>query len=81
MLVYVPGSGVAGGMAGIAAAIPAFRNYYSKAPPSGHFVFTGCHTKILLPATPLLLDMQRYDTSKFQNDFDILTSIPVVYCQ
>ena len=47
-------SGVAGGMAGIAAAIPAFRNFCSKAPPSGQFVFTGCHTNILFPATPLL---------------------------
>ena len=37
----------------MAAAIPAFRNFCIKVPPSGHFVFTGCHTKILLPATPL----------------------------
>ena len=36
----------------MATAIPAFRNFCSKAPPSGHFVFTGCHSKILLPATP-----------------------------
>ena len=42
-------------MAGMAAAIPAFWNFCSKAPPSGHFVFTGCHAKILLPATPLVL--------------------------
>ena len=53
MVSMVSSSGIAGGMAGMAAAIPAFRNFCSKAPPGGHFVFTGCHTKILLPATPL----------------------------
>ena len=50
-----PGSrGVAGGMAGMADAIPEFRNFCGKAPPSGQFVFTGCHTNILLLATPCL---------------------------
>ena len=43
--------GVAGG--GMAAAIPVFWNFCCEAPPSGQFVFTGCHTNILLPATPL----------------------------
>ena len=38
-------------MAGRAAAIPIFQNLCSKAPPSGHFTFTGCPTKVSLPAT------------------------------
>ena len=45
--------GEAGGMAGMAVAIPIFGNLSSKVPRSSHSVFTDCPTNISLPATSL----------------------------
>ena len=46
----------AGGMAGMATAIPILVDLCSKAPPGTNFVFSDCPTNILLPAPPWLID-------------------------
>ena len=43
----------AGGMAGMATAIPILVDLCSKAPPGTNFVFGDCPTNILSPAPPL----------------------------
>ena len=42
----------AGGMTGMATAIPILVDLCSKAPPGTNFVFGDCPTNILLPAPP-----------------------------
>ena len=44
----------AGGMAGMATAIPILVDLCSKAPPGTNLVFGDCPTNILLPAPPLI---------------------------